>query len=74
MKKQTALYAVFGIGLFGMLFSGYLSYGELFGSCTAGCPSPGEPGTLFGYPACVYGFVMYTIVTVIAGLGAFSKK
>lgn len=65
MKKQTSLKAILVLAIAGMLFSGYLSYSELFkktcalGSCTS----------VSGIPACVYGFVMYAIVFVIAVLG-----
>ncbi len=74
MTKELALKIILGIGIAGMLFSGYLSYMELFAVCDAGCPAPGAPGTILGYPACVYGFVMYAIVTIIAGLGLTAKK
>jgi len=58
------------ISIAGILFSGYLSYGELFKkSCyLGGCSTVG------GVPACVYGFVMYLIVFIIAILGIMSKR
>jgi len=65
---------VFGISLFGTLFSGTLTYKELFGASALSCPSPGAPGTVFGYPACVYGFATYVILTMISGLGLFSNR
>ena len=52
----------------GILFSGYLTYRELFASALA-CPSPGAPGTILGYPACVYGFFMYCALAVISAFG-----
>ncbi len=53
-----------------MLFSGYLSYGELFKkSCYMGGCS-----LVAGYPACVYGFVMYLIVFIVAILGLKHKN
>jgi hypothetical protein len=70
MKKETALKAILGISIAGLLFSGYLSYSELFkqfcalGSCTS----------VLKIPACVYGFVMYLIVFVISLFGLKSKK
>jgi len=68
MKKNTALKIIFYIALLGMLFSGYLSYTELFaGVCTLGCSKVGA------VPACVYGFVMYSIVLVISILGIRGK-
>lgn len=47
------------ISLFGVAFSGFLSYQDVFGRAATSCPAPGAPGTVFGYPACVYGFFMY---------------
>ena len=63
---RRALYVILGISLFGVAFSGTLSYREVFGHSAAVCPSPGAPGTVLGYPACVYGFFMYLIVAGVA--------
>jgi hypothetical protein len=67
---KRALQVILGVSLFGSAFSGVLSYQEVFAQTAAVCPSPGAPGTVFGYPACVYGFFMYLIVagTAVAGL------
>lgn len=74
MKQINALRAVLGIGIFGLLFSGYLSYQEFFGdSESAGCNALGQPGTIFGYPPCIYGFLMYLIITIISALGLREK-
>jgi len=69
---KRALQVILFIGLFGLGFSGMLTYRELFGASALACPSPGAPGTVFGYPACVYGFFMYLVIsmTAIAGLYA----
>lgn len=69
MTAKRALQAITAIGLFGTIFSGGLSYRELFGPSAVGCPAPGAPGTVFGYPACVYGFFLFLAITVIAALG-----
>jgi hypothetical protein len=70
MTTKRALQIILGISLFGAAFSGVLSYQEVFGSSAAtACPSPGAPGTVFGYPACVYGFFMYLLVAAIACWG-----
>lgn len=69
MAPRRALQLILFIGLFGSAFSGALTYGELFGPGAMSCPAPGAPGTVFGYPACVYGFFMYLIVTTLAALG-----
>lgn len=69
MKSRTALKTIMWLSILGMLFSGYLSYAELFrkfcalGTCT----------NVAGVPACVYGFVMYLIVFVISLLGLKNK-
>jgi uncharacterized membrane protein len=73
MKKALQLILVFALA--GLAFSGVLTYREMFASA-ATCPSPGAPGTIFGYPACVYGFFMYLAITVIAiaGLRAGAER
>jgi uncharacterized membrane protein len=65
---KRALQLVLVIALAGLAFSGTLTYREVFASA-AKCPSPGAPGTILGYPACVYGFFMYLAITVIAVVG-----
>jgi hypothetical protein len=67
---KRALQVVLGVSFFGLVFSGVLSYREVFAQSAASCPAPGAPGTVFGYPACVYGFFMYLVIvlTVAAGL------
>lgn len=69
MRPLRALQAILGLSLFGTLFSGVLTYRELFGASAMSCPAPGAPGTVFGYPACVYGFFMYIAIAVLAGFG-----
>jgi hypothetical protein len=74
MTKLLALKIILGIGIAGVLFSGYLSYKELFGTCPLSCPAVGASGTVLGYPACIYGFVMYAILTIIAAIGLRANK
>jgi uncharacterized membrane protein len=65
-NKETALKIVSVIAVVGIMFSGYLSYNEIFtGVCAAGgsCPS------VYNIPACVYGLIMYIIVLVISTMG-----
>jgi len=71
---QRALQVILGISVFGVLFSGTLSYREVFGRAAAACPSPGAPGTVLGYPACVYGFFMYLIIAGIALAGLLAQR
>ena len=76
MKKQTALKTILVIAIAGMLFSGYLSYVELgLGQATWGAATCGATAAInFELPACVYGFVMYLVVFVIALLGLNARK
>ncbi len=70
MKPKLSLSIILILSITGMLFSGYLSYGELFKkSCYLGGCS-----LVAGYPACVYGFIMYLIVFIIAVLGLKNNK
>jgi hypothetical protein len=69
MKPRSALKCILVIGLAGLTFSGYLSYGELFATCNNSCPIVKTPGGLLTLPACIYGFFMYLLVVTIASLG-----
>jgi len=71
MSKDLSLKIVLALAVAGMLFSGYLSYGELARQV---CPLSGACTSVGGVPACVYGFIMYLAVFVIAILGLRSKK
>lgn len=70
MEKQTALKTLFWITLAGVLFSGYLSYTEIFQqSCAIGtCNSK-----VFTIPSCVYGIVIYLMCLIISIIGLRSK-
>lgn len=69
MNPRNALRVIAVLSLGGILFSAYLSVQELFGAAALSCPAPGAPGTVLGYPACVYGLVMYLAVFIVALLG-----
>lgn len=69
MNSRTALKIILAIALFGVAFSGTLTYQELFTKTLLACPAPGKAGTVFGYPACVYGFLMFVVLSVVALLG-----
>lgn len=65
MKKT-----LFGIALAGLIFSGYLGGTKLFtGTCALNetCPY------FLGYPACFFGFLMYLVITLFAGLLLWGK-
>lgn len=68
-RMKHALQGTLVVSLGGMAFSGILTYRELFGSSALACPSPGAPGTILGYPACVYGFFMYGILVCLSVFG-----
>jgi len=70
MSKNAALKIILGISIVGMLFSGYLSYSELFRQT---CPL-GGCSSLGGVPVCIYGFVMYVLVFVASLLGLKAEK
>ncbi len=74
MKKQTVLWAVFYISIAGILFSGYLSYAELFQKLARFCPSGLCGSQIAGIPVCVYGLAMYLIIFVLSIIGLNSKK
>lgn len=69
MKKEISLKIIYWLSLFGSLFSGYLSFNELFqGICVLGsCP------VVAGLPACVYGFFMFVIILIMAFLGLYNR-
>lgn len=71
MDKNGYLKIILAFSVFGMLFSGYLTYGELTKTCTLGCSAA---GTIFGLPPCIYGLAMYTIITALAVLAFREKK
>lgn len=76
MTKHKALFVVCVVSVVGVLFSGYLSYRELFtGTCNLGFVGCGlRTGPIWGLPACVYGLFMYTILLVTSMLGLREKK
>jgi ABC-type tungstate transport system substrate-binding protein len=75
MSMKRALQAILTVAVIGLAFSGVLAYREFFGAGSIGrCPSPGAPGTVFGYPACVYGFFMYLLITGLATAGLRAKQ
>lgn len=69
MNKRLALKIILVISLLGLLFSGFLSYGEVFSDQ---CPV-GGCSILLGVPVCLYGFVMYLAVFIISLMGLYHK-
>lgn len=75
MKKQIALKTIMFISIAGIIFSGYLSFTELFaGFCGATKLGMGSCTNVFQVPACVYGLVMYLVVFVVSVLGIKNKN
>jgi len=74
MPMTRALQIALAISIVGVLFSGTLAYREVCGSGTQGCTVAGGPGTLFGLPVCVYGLVMYLLLTAVAAFGLASGE
>ena len=79
MTQKTALKTILTISIAGLLFSGYLSYMELFQQgcddsiikCSVGDEPVVDLGTL---PACVYGLFMYLVIFIITSLGLKGKN
>ena len=65
MSMKLALRIILAISVGGVAFSGYLTYGEFFGG-EPSCSPVGQPGTILGYPPCLYGLGMYLAVAVLA--------
>ena len=76
MKPEKALQIIFILSIAGLLFSGYLSYQELFKEGCSVSPFPISCGstTIADLPACVYGFLMYMVIFAASGLGLKSFK
>jgi len=74
MTTRNALKIVLTISLIGVAFSGTLTYRELMGGAGGGCTVGGAPGTIFGYPACVYGLFMYLVLVAVAAVGLRSER
>jgi hypothetical protein len=74
MKSKQALKIIFVLSIAGLLFSGYLSYMELWGvGCKNALVQCGSNFSLLNLPACVYGFFMYLTIFIVASLGLRSK-
>ena len=73
IDAKKSLQSILALSVAGILFSGYLSYGELFGKTCASC---GSAGGILGLPACVYGLAMYMIIFCLAfsGLKSMEKE
>ena len=76
MSANKSLRIILFFSIAGLLFSGYLSYYELFvpTGCADAVISCGDKAiTLASLPACVYGFFMYLLVFIFSLLGIKGK-
>ncbi len=75
MKHSAALKTILIISLAGLLFSGYLSYNELFaGGCSNAFIKCGSTFKLANLPACVYGFFMYLTILLITATSLAKRQ
>lgn len=77
MSYKQTIQSILVISIAGMLFSGYLSYYELFvpEGCEDAIVSCGEKNvTIATLPACVYGFIMYSIVFALTAFSLYKNK
>lgn len=75
MKHSIALKSVLVIAVAGLLFSGYLSYNELFASgCHNAFVRCGSTFRLANLPACVYGFFMYLTIVILTATSLAKKQ
>jgi len=64
-------WVIFIFSIMGTLFAGYLTVSKLLlGYCPLTEPCP----IFLGYPACVYGFVLYLAMLAMSAFALFSKK
>lgn len=69
MRRKASLIIILVIAIAGIIFSGYLSYHNLFvdgySEAIIGCEGT-DPVEIFGLPTCVYGFFIYLILIVLS--------
>ncbi len=65
MKAEICLKIITGISIIGMIFSGIMSYLEVF---TDACTLE-RCNAIQGVPACVYGFIIYLIIFILSLMG-----
>jgi len=69
------LLAIFIISIAGILFSGYLSFKELFLNKSCSLKEKNCGGQkIAGIPVCVYGLIMYIIIFIISLIGLLTNN
>jgi hypothetical protein len=74
MDKNDYLKVIIAFSVFGVLFSGYLSWCEFFPGAPSGFSCAAASAKILGLPTCIYGFIMYLIIGLLSGLALVSKK
>jgi uncharacterized membrane protein len=70
---RLLLISILALATGGLVFSGYLSYRELFATpAAATCTPLGQSGGVLGAPPCIYGFVMYLAIVVVAAIATIT--
>lgn len=72
MNVKNAMRVITVLAFAGMLFSGYLTYGEFTTSGGLSCTV--TSAHILGLPVCVYGLAMYFLIFIVAILGMRSAK
>lgn len=71
ITKKKALQMIGGISVVGVLFSGYLSFSEIFAqTCALGTCAQ----KVVGVPTCLIGFIMYLLILSIVILSLRSEN
>jgi len=68
MKFTRISLVILAVVIFGMGFSGYLTSSVLMSNS---CPLTGGCTLVLGYPSCMYGFIMYTVLLILMLLISF---
>ncbi len=77
MDLRKTMVTIFIISIAGLLFSGYLSYYELFvpAGCSEAVISCGvNKVEIASLPACVYGFFMYLVIFGLSLMSLLRNK
>ncbi|MCX8158849.1 MAG: hypothetical protein N3D20_00970 [Candidatus Pacearchaeota archaeon] len=70
ITKKIALTIIMWLSFAGILFSGYMSYKEIFGNiCNLYVCS-----TIANMPVCVYGFIMFVTLFIVSIVGLRAKR
>jgi hypothetical protein len=73
LTAKRALQIILTIGIAGAAFSGYLTYRDvMIEASEQACTPLGAPGTILGYPSCVYGLSMYVLIVIAASIALAS--